>query len=97
MEKRFHSPRNLAEAIAVEAGELLECFLWDRHDPNSQATDPWGPTTGGVVEGELADVLIYALNMANSLGVDAADVVLAKLSLNTSRFPLDVRVDTPPE
>lgn len=75
--QRFHTPRNLAEALNVEAGELLECFLWDgafevRSDP----------------ERELADVLIYALNLCLALGVDPETIVREKMASNAQKYPI---------
>ncbi|WP_082587211.1 nucleotide pyrophosphohydrolase [Nocardioides sp. Soil774] len=64
---QFHSPSNLAKSISIEAGELLECFQW------SDAADLDRTVA------ELADVLTYCLLLTDKLGVDAGDIVLAKL------------------
>jgi len=82
---RFHNPRHVAEAILVEAGELLECFLW-RSDEDC-VVDRLDQARRGAVEAELADVLIYALNLANALEVDAAQVILTKLRSNADKYP----------
>src|SRR3990172_4929005 len=82
---RFHNPKNVAEAIVVEAAELLECFQWRTDDSClSQSLDD---TTRLAIESELADVVIYALNLANALDVDATEVVQAKLEKNATRYP----------
>ena len=73
--EQFHSPANLAQAITVEAGELQECFLWGRAADIEHVTE------------ELADVLIYCLNMANALGVDVTSMVLRKIHKNGEKYP----------
>lgn len=74
---KFHTPRNLAEALSVEAGELLECFLWDGA---FQAK--------GRADKELADVLIYALNMCLRLGLDPESIIRAKMASNAEKYPV---------
>ena len=75
---QFHSPSNLAKSISIEAGELLECFQW------SDA----GDTEETVAE--LADVLTYCLLLADKLGVDASDIVLAKLEETKKKYPVEM-------
>lgn len=73
---QFHSPENLAKSISIEAGELLECFQWNGNaDPES-------------VRDELADVLTYCLLLADRLGVDASEIVLAKLAETEAKYPV---------
>ena len=74
---QFHTPANLAKSIAIEAGELLECFQWSDDAPQDR-----------VVE-ELADVLTYARLLAGRLGVDADQIVLDKLEKTRSKYPAD--------
>lgn len=74
-----HTPRNLAVSVAIEAGELLEHFQWSEHPP--RANDLL------FVSAELADVLIYALNLAQVLGVDPVKAVNDKITGNELRFP----------
>lgn len=82
----FHTPENLSQAISVEAAELLECFLWlSRKEADSRIKDPAG--RAAVVD-ELADVIIYALSLANALQVDVSTAVRDKLDLNERRFPV---------
>ena len=83
---RFHNPRNVAEAIVVEAAELLECFQW-RSDDNC-LRENLDDSTVQAIQSELADVLIYALNLANALNIDAGEVIQSKLDQNAIRFPL---------
>jgi dCTP diphosphatase len=82
---QFHNPRYLAEALIVEAGELLQCFQWKSDD--ACMADKLDPSLRASIESELADVLLYAINLANALDVNAHTIVLEKLRLNESRFP----------
>ena len=74
---KFHSPENVAKAIAIEAGELLECFQWSA-DYNFER----------VCE-ELADVMIYCLIMADRLNIDSEKIILDKIEQNRKKYPLD--------
>lgn len=69
------APRNLAASISLEAAEVLECFQW---------VDPADPAEVGA---ELADVLLFAAQLANVLGIDLASAVADKLRYNEHRFP----------
>jgi dCTP diphosphatase len=74
---QFHSSENLAKSIAIEAGELLECFQWNTDaDPSS-------------VSNELADVLTYCYLLADRLELDVDQIVLEKLKLTGSKYPVD--------
>lgn len=89
---RFHTPRQLAMAISVEAAELLELYLWGAEDtlghPLPDAPERGRtPPTRDAVEAELADVAICLLNFANAAGVDLSDAVRRKAALNAQRYP----------
>jgi dCTP diphosphatase len=71
--QQYHTPANLARAIAVEAGELNALFLWDRR-PDSEH-----------VHEEVADVLIYCLNLCNAIGADAETLIDWKIEKNATR------------
>lgn len=75
--QQFHTPENLAKSISIEAAELLECFQWsadaDIHD----------------VAGELADVLTYALLLADRLELDPEQIVRAKLERTAQKYPVE--------
>jgi len=71
--KRPQTPRNLAASLVIEAGELMECFQWD------DVPDP------DALQDELADVVLYALQLANVSGLDLGTVVARKLERNKSR------------
>lgn len=74
---QFHSPANLAKSISIEAAELLECFQWsDEYDREA-------------VISELADVVNYAILMADKLGVDLEEIVLEKLKKNEEKYPVE--------
>lgn len=83
--EQFHSPRNLATALAVEAAELLEPFQW--------LTDEQGrnlpPATRAAVEEELADVLLYLVRLADQLDVDLAAAARAKIVRNGEKYPVE--------
>jgi dCTP diphosphatase len=78
-----HTPRNLAAAIAVEAAELQELFLWTRDDQQ----DSISSERRSEIEDELADVLIFALNLANVLEIDPAVAIETKIEKNRRRYP----------
>lgn len=82
---RFHAPKNLASALVVEAAELLEPFQWLTED-QSRHLDA---AQRAAVEDEMADVLLYLVQLANVLQVDLPAVAHAKISRNALRFPVD--------
>ncbi|HUS03648.1 MAG TPA: nucleotide pyrophosphohydrolase [Chitinophagaceae bacterium] len=76
---QFHNPKDLALAINVEAGELLELFLWkNANDANVEK-----------VKEELADILAFAFLLADKYGFDVKQIVLDKIKLNAEKYPLD--------
>ncbi len=76
---QFHNPKDLAVAIAVEAGELLEAYLWKEAD---------GADPRRVAE-ELADVLCYAFLLADRTGLDIATIITDKIRKNAEKYPVD--------
>ena len=79
----FHSPKNLASALIVEAAELLEHFQWltqeeSRHLP---------PAAKAEVALEIADVLIYLTRLADQLGIDMLAAATDKMALNAHKYP----------
>ena len=81
--EQFHTPRNLAASVVIEAAELLENFQWQRDGealPEARKAS---------VSQELADVFIYLVMLAHDLGVDLVDVARAKMEDNAKRFPVD--------
>jgi NTP pyrophosphatase (non-canonical NTP hydrolase) len=85
--EQFHSPKNLASALSVEAAELLEHFQWLTED-QSRKLDA---ATKEAVGQEIADVLLYLLQLADKLGLDVADEARKKLVLNAVKHPVSPR------
>jgi NTP pyrophosphatase (non-canonical NTP hydrolase) len=81
---QFHSPKNLATALAVEAAELLEPFQW-LTEQQSQALPP---QQAEAVRKELADVLIYLVRLADKLDVDLLKAAHEKLAENAAKYPV---------
>lgn len=81
---QFHTPKNLAASVAIEAGELLEQFQWTDPAPEQVQADPaWQQR----VEDELADVALLTLLLAERLGVRLEDAMQRKLAKNAVRYP----------
>lgn len=76
---QFHNPKDLAIAISVEAGELLQEFLWKDADNADQAK----------VKNELADILAFCLLLADKYNLDVKDLVLQKIKANGEKYPVD--------
>ena len=81
----FHSPKNLAMALAAEAGELLEPFLWLEPEASRHLTADAAKREA--VADELADVAILLLNLSLSLGVDLSDAIAVKMRKNAVKYP----------
>ena len=75
---QFHSPANLAKSISIEANELLECFQWS--DTDYKLDD---------VKDELADVMVYCIDMLDKLGLDADEIINAKMDKNEAKYPAE--------
>ncbi len=85
--EQFHSPKNLSMALAAEAGELMEHFLWTEAKASAAALAD--PVKRGQIEDEIADVVIYALEFANIGGIDLARAIEAKLAKNAAKYPVE--------
>lgn len=83
---RFHSPKNLAMALNVEAGELLELFQWLTEEQSRHLDDE----TNEQVRQELADILIYVARLAGELGIDLEKAVEDKLRINAEKYPVEL-------
>jgi len=81
----YHNPKDLAIALSVEASEFLERFLW------GPPPDPTGLSAQEreALEDELADVVIYALHLADVLGTDLSEAVLRKVTKNEAKYPVE--------
>jgi NTP pyrophosphatase (non-canonical NTP hydrolase) len=85
--EQFHSPKNLSMALAAEAAELMENFLWmSPEDSRSVAGDP---RKREAIEHELADIIIYALQFANQSGIDVASAIATKMAVNARKYPVE--------
>ena len=82
----FHTPKNLAMALMVEAAELTEIFQWMTEDASKEAAR--NPETAQAVKDELADVLMYVVRLASVLGVDLNEAAQQKLKLNGEKYPV---------
>lgn len=82
--EKFHTPKNLAMAVAGEAGELAAEFQW--LTPTDSERSALSPEKLDAVAMEIADVQIYLLRLADVLGIDIPDVVRRKIAVNESRF-----------
>jgi dCTP diphosphatase len=84
--QQFHSPKNLASALVVEASELLEHFQWMTEEQSRELT----PERRDAVGAEMADVLLYLVQLATVLGLDPISAAQAKLKLNEQRYPVSL-------
>ena len=75
--EQFHTPENLAKSICIEASELLEHFQWDATFDKEAVCE------------ELADVMVYCLNMADALEVDFREIILKKMAKNEAKYPVE--------
>lgn len=80
--KQFHDPKNLAAALSIEAAELNEVFLW-------MTTEGSREVDVDRVREELADVLAYALLMADAFGLNPEEIVLEKVKRNAEKYPVE--------
>lgn len=85
--ERYHTPKNLAMSLAIEAAELMEHFQW--LDSAESREVMASPETKAEVAEELADVLCYALSLANVTQIDISMAVLGKLRKNALKYPAD--------
>jgi NTP pyrophosphatase (non-canonical NTP hydrolase) len=84
--KQFHDPKNLAEAISIESGELLENFLWIKNTDKSYDLDSRKLED---VKEEIADIMIYLIYICESLKIDLPKAVENKLDLNGRKYPIE--------
>jgi len=85
--EKFHNPKDLAEAICIEAAELLEVFQWMPSDEVVRQID--NPSNLKRIEEELADVLVYCLSLANVTDIDLTNAVVNKLDKNSAKYPVE--------
>lgn len=84
--EQFHAPKNLSMALAAEAAELMEHFLWAT--PQESQALAQDPARRAKIAEELADIVIYALDFANMTGLDVAGAIEAKMVANAAKYPV---------
>jgi NTP pyrophosphatase (non-canonical NTP hydrolase) len=82
---QFHSPKNLAMALAIEAAELMEVFQWLTEE---QSRRPEPEALAAATE-EIADVLLYLVRISDQLGIDAVAAAHRKLVENAGKYPVE--------
>lgn len=85
--EQFHTLKNLAAGLAIEAGELQELLLWKSDE---EAKDFANSEGREALEEELADCMIFVLYLAKSLEIDLSDAVVAKLKKNERKYPVEL-------
>lgn len=83
--KQFHDPKNLAEAISIEASELLEIFLWSKVGESKKIAQDKKEN----ISNELADIINFAILFAHETGIDIEEAILKKLEENNEKYPVD--------
>jgi NTP pyrophosphatase (non-canonical NTP hydrolase) len=83
--EQFHSPKNLAAALSVEAAELLEHFQWLTDEQSRSMPE----VKRDAVAEEVADVFLYLLQLSDKLGIDPLDAARKKLQLNAIKYPVE--------
>lgn len=85
--KQFHDPKNLAEGISIEAGELLELFLWkDKKEIQELLTDKKYQKE---IADELADILSFVLLLAETVEIDLEEAIYKKIKQNSKKYPVE--------
>lgn len=74
---KFHTPENLAKSVAIEAGELLECFQWNNDYDKDALSD------------EIADVVLYCIMLADRIDIDLKTELLRKIKKNGEKYPIE--------
>ena len=74
---QFNTPENLAKSIAIEAGELLECFQWNNNYDKDE------------LKQEIADVMNYCILLSHQIGVDPKQIVLDKMEISAKKYPVE--------
>lgn len=83
--EQFHMPKELATALSIEAGELLELFLWREHESHEEVKAD--PKRMERIHEEVADVLIYLMFLSHDLGIDLPAAIASKLAKNEKKYP----------
>lgn len=82
---QFHSPKNLAMALSVEASELVEIFQWLTEEQSRNLP----PEKVAMLKDEMADIYIYLLKLSRKFGVDLTEAAFSKLEKSAQKYPID--------
>ena len=82
---QFHSPKNLASSISIEASELLEIFQWAEHSREEIGNDE---KLSQQISEEIADVMIYCLRLCSTLEMNPISIINEKIQLNQMKYPV---------
>lgn len=84
--EKYHSPKNLAMGLSVEASELLEIFLWLSEEESQNLSE----SKLAELKEEIGDVMIYLTNIANKFGLDPIECAKQKIELNKKKYPSEL-------
>jgi len=90
--EQFHTPKNLAASITIEAAELMECFQWSSPSEIELIQDKDRMDS---VKAELADVMIYAIRLCSVLSLDPLNIMGDKLEENRGKYPINLSRGNP--
>ena len=82
---QFHNPKDMAIAISLEAGELLEHFLWKAPEEVEKRVESHREE----ISDEIADIAVYLVELADNLGIDLVQAMAAKIEKNAEKYPAD--------
>lgn len=85
--EKYHKPKDIAEAICIEAAELLELFQWRTHEEISELLK--NSEYIGKISEEIADISIYILSLTNILGIDLSKNIIEKIRKNEGKYPIE--------
>ena len=85
---KYHTPRNLAASVAVEAGELLELFQWLTPEEAGRRCKEDAAFRRALGE-EMCDVMMYLIGLANVAGIEVGEAIFAKMARNREKYPVD--------
>lgn len=83
--KQFHNPKDLAQAISIEASELQEHFLWISQEKSHKVVEE----NKEVIADEMADIFAYLLSLSDIAGIDLEEALLNKLEKNNKKYPIE--------
>lgn len=89
--KQFHTPKNLSNAISIEAAELMEHFLWETEEESDKIVND--SSIREEIEDELADIICFCFNFANVMDIDVSKAVLNKIVKNNLKYPIEKAKD----